>query len=127
MKFLTVLIGVFVLVVGLVGVTAPSALLRAADYVTTPIGLYAVAALRIGIGIVLILVAPTTRAPKPIRVLGAIAIAAGVITAFVGVDRVRAIVAWETAQGPTLIRLSALLALLFGGFIVFAVTRRRAV
>jgi hypothetical protein len=126
MRFLTVLIGVFVLVVGLIGVTAPSALLKVADYATTPIGLYAAAAVRIGIGSVLLLVAPTTRAPKLMRVFGAIAIGAGVVTALVGVDRARAILAWETAQGPTLIRLSAVLALLFGGYLVFAVTSRRA-
>jgi hypothetical protein len=126
MRFLAVLIGVFVVVVGLIGVVAPAALLRIADYVTTPIGLYAAAAIRIAIGIVLILVAPTTRAPKLIRVFGGIGIGAGVITALVGIDRARAILAWETAQGPTLIRLSAVLALFFGGFIVFAVTSRRA-
>jgi hypothetical protein len=125
MKLLTVLIAVVVMIVGFVGIAAPSALLRAADYATTPIGLYAAAVLRIGIGIVLILVAPTTRAPKLIRVFGVIAIAAGVFTALVGVDRARAILAWETAQGPTLIRLSALLPLLFGGYLVFAVTSRR--
>jgi hypothetical protein len=127
MKFLTVLIGAFALIVGVIGVTVPSALMKAADYATTPIGLYAAAALRIGIGIVLFLVAPTTRAPKLLRVFGAIAIAAGVFTALVGVDRARAILAWETAHGSILIRLSAVLALVFGGFIVFAVTSRRAV
>jgi hypothetical protein len=126
MRLLTVLIGLFVMSVGVFGLAAPSALLRAADYATTPIGLYAAAALRIGIGIVLLLVAPTTRAPKLIRVFGGIAIAAGVITAFVGVDRARAMLAWENAQGTTLIRLSALLGLLFGGFLVFSVTRRQA-
>jgi hypothetical protein len=61
-----------------------------------------------------------------IRVLGAVGVAAGVITAFVGIDRARAILAWEAAQGPTFIRLSAMLALLFGGFIVFAIIGRRA-
>jgi len=125
MKFLAVMIGVLALVIGLVGVIVPFALLKAADYATTPIGLYVVAALRIGIGIVLFLVAPTTRAPKLIRVFGGIAIAAGVITVLLGVDRARAIVAWETAQGATLIRLSAVLALLFGGYLVFVVTSRR--
>jgi len=126
MKLLTVVIGVFIVVIGLIGVIVPSALLRAADYATTPVGLYAAAAIRIGIGIVLMLVAPTTRAPKLIRVFGGIAVVAGVITAFVGVDRVRAILVWETAQGTILIRLSALLALVFGSFIVFAVSSRRA-
>ena len=125
MKFLTVLIGLVVMIIGVIGIAAPSALLSAADYVTTPIGLYAAAAVRIGIGIVLILVAPTTRAPKLIRALGAVAVAAGVITAFVGIDRARAILEWENAQGPTLIRISAMLPLLFGGFIVFAIAGRR--
>ena len=120
------LIGVVVVIVGVIGVAAPAVLLMVADYATTPIGLYAAAALRIGIGIVLILVAPTTRAQKLIRLFGAIAIAGGVVTALVGVDRARAIVAWETAQGPTLIRLSAVLAFVFGGYLVFAVTSRRA-
>jgi hypothetical protein len=126
MRFVAVLIGALVMVVGLIGAAAPSALLRAADYATTPTGLYAAAALRIGIGIVLVLVAPTTRAPKLIRALGAVAVAAGVLTAFVGIDRARAMLAWETAQGTTLIRLSALLPLVFGAFIVYAVSGRRA-
>ena len=69
MKFLTVLIGLFAMIVGVFGIAAPSALLRVAEYVTTPIGLYAVAALRIGIGIVLINVASTSRAPTLLRAL----------------------------------------------------------
>jgi hypothetical protein len=125
MRVLTVLIGVVVVIVGVIGVAAPTVLLRVADYATTPIGLYAAAALRIGIGIVLILVAPASRAPKLIRVFAAIAIAAGLVTALVGIDRARAILAWETAQGPTLIRLSAMLPLVFGAYLVFAVTSRR--
>ena len=126
MKFLTVLIGLFAMIVGVVGIAAPSALLSAGEYAATPLGLYAAAAVRIGIGIVLILVAPTTRAPKLIRALGAFAVGAGVVTAFVGVDRARAMLAWETAQGTTLIRLGAALALVFGGVLVFAITGRRA-
>jgi hypothetical protein len=125
MRFVAVLIGVFVMVVGLIGVAAPSALLRAADYATSPIGLYAAAALRVGFGIVLVMVASTTRAPKLIRALGAVAVAAGVLTVVVGVERARSILAWETAQGTTLIRLVALIPLVVGGLIVFAVSSRR--
>jgi hypothetical protein len=125
MRLLTALIGLIVIVEGVVGVVAPSALLRAGEYFTTSMGLYAAAALRIAIGIVFILVAPTSRAPKVMRVLGAIVVGAGVITALVGVDRARAMLAWEIAQGTTLIRLGALLALVFGGLIVFAVSGRR--
>ena len=48
------------------------------------------------------------------------------ITPLVGVDRARAMVAWETSQGTTPIRLGAVVALVFGGFIVSAVSGRRA-
>lgn len=125
MRLLTVLIGLFIMIVGVLGVAAPSLLLRVADYATTPIGLYVLAAVRIGIGLVLMRVASSSRAPKILRTLGAIGIAAGVFTAFVGVDRARAMVAWEISQGTTLIRVGALVAVVFGGLIVFAVSNRR--
>ena len=126
MKLLALLIGLFVMAVGLVGVAAPSVLMRVAELTVTSVGLYAIAALRIGIGIVLILVAPTSRAPKLLRVFGIIALVAGLTTPVVGVDRARAILDWESAQGPALIRFGAGFALAFGGFIAFAVAGRRA-
>ena len=126
MKRVALLIGVFVMAVGVAGVASPSALMRAGEYAVTSVGLYAVAALRIGMGIVLVQVASTSRAPNLLRVFGIIAIAAGLTTAVVGVDRARAILDWESAQGPALIRCGAGLAFVFGGFVVFAVRGRRA-
>ena len=48
------------------------------------------------------------------------------LTTLVGVDRARAMLEWEISQGTTLIRLGALLAVVFGRYIVFAVTGRQA-
>lgn len=72
------------------------------------------------------LVAPNSRAPKTLRVLGAFVFIAGLTTPFFGVDRARAILVWEATQGTALLRVGAGLAFAIGGFIAFAVgTRRR--
>jgi len=126
MRSVALLVALFVMVVGLSGVFRPDSLLTVGRYVVTPVGLYAIAALRIGIGLVLMLVAPNSRAPKTLRVLGAFVFIAGFTTPFFGVDRARAILGWEATQGTALLRVGAGLAFAIGGFIAFAVgTRRR--
>jgi hypothetical protein len=128
MRSLGLLVALFIMLVGMVGVFTPDSLTTIGLYMATPSGLYALAAFRVVIGLVLILVAPISRAPKTLRVLGAVALVGGLTTPLLGVERVRAIVAWETAQGTALIRVGAGLALVIGGFIAFAVAAgRRAV
>ena len=91
----------------------------------TPVGIYIVAALRIGIGLLLARVAPVSRAPKTLRILGVIAVLGGVATLFLGAERGQAILEWWSAQGPVLIRLGPGLALVLGGFIAYALTPGR--
>ena len=73
MRFPALLVALFIVVVGLVGVFAPDRLMTVGRYVVTPVGLYAIAALRVGIGLVLMLVAPVSRAPKTLRAFVVIA------------------------------------------------------
>ncbi len=121
------LVALFIVVVGMAGVFAPDSLVTVGRYVVTPVGLYAIAALRVGIGLVLILVARVSRAPKALRVIGAVVLVAGLTTPVFGVERTRAILDWEVTQGTALIRIGAGLALAIGAFIAFAVaTGRRA-
>jgi hypothetical protein len=89
----------------------------------TPVGIYVAAALRVGIGLVLARVAPASRAPVILRIFGIIAVIAGMTTLFLGIDRVRAIVEWSSAQGPAFIRLWAAIPLVLGGFFVYAILR----
>jgi hypothetical protein len=121
MRSLAWLVALFIIVVGLVGIVAPDRLLTVGRQVVTPGGLYAIAVLRVGIGLVLMLVAPISRAPKTLRALGAVVIVAGLTTPLFGVDRARAIVDWEAAQGTALLRIGAGLVVVIGGFIAFAV------
>jgi hypothetical protein len=125
MRSLALLVALFVMVVGIAGVFTPDSLLTVGRYVVTPAGLYAIAALRIGIGLVLMLVAPGSRAPRALRAIGAVVFIAGLTTPLFGVERARAILAWEATQGTALLRVGAGLAFAIGGFIAFAVLTRR--
>src|SRR5438876_555530 len=122
MKWLAVLLALFIMLVGMVGVFSPDSLLRIGRNVATPGGLYAIAVLRIVIGLVLVLVAPISRAPRGLRALGVIVVLAGLATPLFGVERTRAVLDWEAEQGTALVRLGAVLALALGGFVAFAVT-----
>lgn len=125
MKSVALLVAFFIMGVGVTGIFLPDTLLSVGRYVVTPNGLYAVAALRVGIGLALMLVARVSRAPKTLRTLGAFVFVAGLATPFFGVDRARTVLAWVATQGTAPIRIGAVLAVLGGAFIAFAVATRR--
>ena len=125
MKRFALFVATVVMIIGIVGVVAPDRLIAAGRYVMTPAGLYAIAALRVGMGLVLMLVASTSRAPKTLRALGVFVLVAGLAMPFFGVARSRAIVDWAAVQGPTLLRGVAGVMLVLGGFIAWALATGR--
>lgn len=124
-KLVAIAVGLVIGAVGIVGVVVPSLLLEFGQSLLTPTALYLVAAVRIGIGAVLWRVAPVSRTPKILRVLGILIIIAGVLTPLFGVERSRGIFDWSSSQGPSFIRVCAGVAVAFGLFIVYAVTSPR--
>ncbi len=125
MRIAASFVALFAIVVGVVGIFMPDSLITIGRYVATPAGLYAIAAIRVAIGLVLMLVAPTSRVPRTLRVVGAVVLVAGLATPLFGVERTRAILDWESTQGTALIRVVAGLVLAIGGFIAFAVATGR--
>ena len=128
MRTVVLLIALVIIVMGVVGVVAPDTVMAMRrEYVTIPRGVYTVGAIRVALGLLLILVAPASRMAKPMRVLGVLVCAQGLIQIigmpFVGVDRARAILEWEAMLPPALLRVGALVALATGGFIAYAVHR----
>ena len=124
MRTAALLVALFAIVAGVVGLVAPESLLRLGRSVTTPLGLAAIGTVRILIGLVLMGAAPNSRMPKALRVLGAVVAVAGLATPLIGVDRTLAILDWEAAQGANFIRAVASLVVTIGGFIAFAVGRK---
>lgn len=118
-------------IIGFAGLVAPDRLMAAvaaaSTYVLTPVGLYAIGALRVGMGIVLILAARNSRAPGSLRALGAVVLVAGVATPLFGVERSRAVADWAVTHSPAAPLVAGLVLVIFGSFIAFAVRKRRRV
>ena len=125
MKVLAIAFGVAIAVIGVLGVAAPSVLLDFVRSLQTTNAHYIVAAVRLIFGVILLCVAPVSRTPKILRVLGAFIIIAGVITPFLGVERHRAILDWYSSQGSLFTRAWGIVAVVFGVFIVYAVASPR--
>jgi membrane protein HdeD len=126
MRIAALLVAVVTIAVGMAGIVSPDRVTAVRrQYFATPVGLYAAGVLRVAMGLVVILAAPTSRAPKTLRALGAVMCMQAIAATLLGPDRARAILEWETMQGTTLLRVGAVVALAAGGFMVFAVTGRR--
>jgi hypothetical protein len=125
-RFAAFLVALFVIVVGIAGLVSPDGVTTVRRlYFATPIGLYAAAAVRLAMGLVVILSAPASRAPKTLRALGAVMCMQGLAATVFGPDRARAILEWETMQGAALLRVGAAVALAAGAFVAFAVGGHR--
>jgi hypothetical protein len=120
------LVALLTIVVGIVGLVSPDSVTMVRRlYFATPVGLYAAGAVRVVMGLVVILSAPASRAPKTLRALGAVVCLQGLGAMLFGPHRARAILEWEAMQGTALLRVGAAVALATGCFVAFALTGHR--
>jgi hypothetical protein len=118
-------IGLCIASVGAAGLVAPSVLVSIARGFVAPgaLAFYALAAVRIAFGLLLIAVAPASRAPSALRVLGFVVTILGATTAVAGlaaVDRAQGTIEAWARQDPVVLRLTAIPILLLGGFVAYA-------
>jgi len=125
MRIAVLLVAVFTVVVGVLGIVSPHSVTAARRlYFATPAGLYTAAAVRVAMGLVVILFAQHSRTPKTLRALGAVMCMQALSATLLGPDRARAILEWETTH-TALLRAGAVVAVAAGGFLVFAVATGR--
>ena len=123
MRIAALLFALFTIVVGLLGIVSPDRVTTVRrQYFATPVGLYTAGAVRVAMGLVLILVAPTSRAPRTLRALGALVCMQGLAAALLGPERARAVLEWESIH-TALLSAGAAVAVATGGFVAFAVTK----
>jgi hypothetical protein len=108
-----------VAVLGVAAVVIPEIVIATGRYLVSPSGLSAAAAFRIGVGLVLILAAPVSRAPGILRAIGAVVLVGGVATPLMGVEAARARLDWEAAH-VAFFRVEGAAFVCFGGLIVSA-------
>lgn len=121
MAYLVALFGGALVALGAVGFASPARLLAFVRTFLTQRGLYAVAAIRLVLGVALVAAAPASRAPDALRVLGVIAVVAGMATPFFGVDRFRRVLDWWTARGHGFVRAWSVIVMALGALLVYAV------
>jgi uncharacterized protein YjeT (DUF2065 family) len=118
MRAIALLIAALMVLLGLTGVLWPEGLMQLAVYSFTATGLYVVAAVRIVLGALLIIVARATRTPKTVRVIGLILLIAGIVTALIPAERARLMKDWWMGHGPDTLRIAACFPLAAGLFIL---------
>jgi len=119
MRWFGLVIGAVLIVVSAISFAVPGVRLSVERTILTTTGLYAIAVVRIALGLGFLLAAPASRAPRTIRVFGLIAIIAGLLTPWFGVERARALMNWLENAGPLLMRLDAVAAMAIGAFLVY--------
>jgi len=108
--------GVFI-ALGVAAAVAPDTVIASSRYMVSPVGIYAAAALRSGIGVALLLVAQGSRAPAILRIMGVVLLIAGLTFPMLGVDSARARIEWE-AKHMMFLRLEGVL-FAWAGFAVY--------
>ena len=112
-------IGALVILASAIGIAAPELRLSLERSAFTPVGLYAIAAMRMVIGLFFVFAATASRAPRTVRALGFIVIIAGLMTPVFGATRAQAVLGWLANAGPVLMRLDAGVGLALGAFLVY--------
>ncbi len=116
------LVALLTVVFGIAGLVSPDSVTAVRrQNVATPTGLYTAAAVRLAMGLVVILGATASRAPKTLRLLGALMCMQGLSATILGPEHARTVLEWETMR-PALLRAGTLVALASGLFMVFAMT-----
>jgi len=123
-NLLAMALGFVVAAIGVLGLAAPSVLLEFGRTLQSPSGLYVVAAVRVGFGVILLWAAANSRTPLTLRILGIFFIIAGVVTPFFGVGRTRAAFDWWSTPGSALARTWPLAAVGLGIFIAYTSSPR---
>ena len=122
MQYAIVLFGVFMVLAGVVILVRPELFV---DLLKRHIGSLFLQVLavvvRLAIGILLILYADQSRFPLTLQVLGCIAVAAAVFGAILPRDTFQRLISWALDTFSGYMRVGGVGALVFGGFLIYAV------
>jgi hypothetical protein len=107
--------------IGIAGLVSPDSVMSVRrEYAASWLGLHSAGAVRMAMGLVLIMFAPSSRAPKMLWLIGAVMCLQGFVPQFYSVSRAQALLEWEATWGATLLRVGAFVALATGVFVAFA-------
>src|SRR5215470_15715859 len=112
------------LVQGLIGLAAPDVFAGVVRFMQTSPAIYAAAAVRAAVGIVLLRAASSSRLPIFLRIFGGFVLLGGLLTPVVGKQFAEVILDWWSSHGFALVRLFAAVSLALGLVTAYAVAPR---
>jgi hypothetical protein len=115
--------GVSLLIIGMgvFGLASPAGLVTFIPPWQSQTGLWAASLVRLVFGVALWLVAPSSRTPVVLQVLAVVSGGSALVLPFMGVVRFTALLSWWSRQSPAFVRAWSAVAVLMGGFILWAV------
>lgn len=121
MTLLIVLFGGFIFCAGVLILINPEILFGILKKHSEKTGLYVIAIVaRLVLGGLLVYLADTSRFPHVMEVIGWIAIIAGVVLVVIGHNKFKKLMTWAITLQEPLGRFAGLMAIAFGGFIIYA-------
>lgn len=116
-----VVFGALIAILGLMGVVQPSRLLVAVERIwRSAWGRYAVASLRVALGVVLLVAAQEARFATALGVIGVLAIIGGLAIPLIGREGALHFIEWWHRQHDTFVRAWSVAAVTVGAFVVYA-------
>jgi hypothetical protein len=113
--------GFIFILLGLGAAIRPHTLLRLARKVRIKTWLRLLAfGVRLGIGVILLLVAASTAFPLAIQVIGVLLIASAVVVLVVGNDGLQRIIGWALGLGPVAVVAGGVIGIACGGLLIYA-------
>jgi hypothetical protein len=113
--------GVLFVLLGFAAVLRPGKLIQIAHKVTVQTWLRVLAfALRVGIGVILLLAAPSTMFPLPVKLIGVLLIVSGILVLAIGNQGVQRIVSWTLGLGVPAVVTGGVLGIALGAFLIYA-------
>lgn len=119
MNLLVSAFGALLLGVGLYGVARPRGLVEGIQALGARRMMIVGVAVRLGMGVVLLLAAASCRHPGVVEFLGWLALVAAVLLPVMGTARLDALVRWWLERSEGFIRLQLCFVVLFGGYLIW--------
>ena len=120
LSIMVAVIGALIVMMGLIGMLMPTVLMALLDRWQGVKRLWLAVVVRLVMGVMLLTAAAETRFPTVVTAIGVIAVVAACAIPLMGYERLDRLVSWWIRRPPLVISAWSVLAVLFGGFLVYA-------
>jgi len=122
MNYIIMLFAIAIIAAGIIIVINPETIFGLLRRKLESLGLHILAVVvRVILGVALMMYATESKYPTAISILGLISIVAASVLGIMGRTNFKRLMSWALSLAPSFGRIGGLLAILFGGFLIYAV------